>query len=156
MLKKKKKITFDNKFTRNFLHNTKIDFVYLRKYAYIFSISVTVIGLAFMFTKGFSYGVDFTGGRTYVIRFDKDVTTENVRTAILNEFKEGIEVKQFGSANQMKVTTKFMIEDNSPETDQIVDTKVYNAVKGLYAAPISYEEFVSTTDNPNGIIQSEK
>ena len=156
MLKKKKKITFDNKYTRNFLHNTKIDFVYLRKYAYIFSISVTVIGLAFMFTKGFSYGVDFTGGRTYVIRFDKDVTTENVRTAILNEFKEGIEVKQFGSANQMKVTTKFMIEDNSPETDQIVDTKVYNAVKGLYAAPISYEEFVSTTDNPNGIIQSEK
>ena len=56
----------------------------------------------------------------------------------------------------MKVTTKFMIEDNSPETDQIVDTKVYNAVKGLYAAPISYDEFVSTTDNPNGIIQSEK
>lgn len=155
-LKNKKNITFDNKYTRNFLHNTKIDFVYLRKYAYIFSISVTIIGLAFMMTKGFSYGVDFTGGRTYVIRFDKDVTTESVRAAVLNEFNEGIEVKQFGSANQMKVTTKFMIEDNSPETDQIVDTKIYNSVKGLYAKPISYSEFISTTDNPNGIIQSEK
>ena len=155
-LKNKKNISFDNKYTHNFLHNTKIDFVYLRKYAYMFSIAVTIIGFGFMFTKGFSYGVDFTGGRTYVVRFDRDVTTESVRTAVMKEFKEGVEVKQFGSANQMKITTKFMIEDNSPETDQIVDTKVYNSVKDLYAAPISYAEFISTTDNPNGVIQSEK
>lgn len=155
-LKKKKNITFDNKVTRNFLQNTKVDFVALRKYAYIFSVVMMLISLGSIFTKGFSYGVDFTGGRTYVVRFDKEVTTESVRAAVLAEFKEGIEVKQFGGANQMKVTTKFMIEDGSPETDMLVDGKIYKALSPLYAAPISYEEFMSTTDNPNGIIQSEK
>lgn len=155
-LKRKKNITFDNKYTRNFLQNTTFDFVSVRKYAYIFSISVVVIGLAFIFTKGFSYGVDFTGGRTYVVRFDKDVSTESVREAVLAEFNEGIEVKQFGGANQMKVTTKFMIENDSPETDKIVDEKLHNALKNLYTTPITYDEFISTIDNPNGIIQSEK
>ena len=155
-LKRKKNITFDNKYTRNFLQNTTIDFVAMRKYAYIFSISVTVIGLAFIFTKGFSYGVDFTGGRTYVVRFDQEVSTENVRSAVLAEFEEGIEVKQFGGANQMKVTTKYMIDSDDAETDKIVGGKLYNALNVLYANGITYEEFTSTTDNPNGIIQSEK
>lgn len=155
-LKNKKNITFDNKYTRNFLQNTKVDFVGLRKYAYIFSIAMMLFALGSIFTKGFSYGVDFTGGRTYVVRFDKDVTTESVRAAVLAEFNEGIEVKQFGGANQMKVTTKFMIEDGSPETDQLVDGKVFKALSPLYASPITYEEFMSTTDNPNGIVQSEK
>jgi SecD/SecF fusion protein len=155
-LKNKKNITFDNKYTRNFLQNTKVDFVGLRKYAYIFSVAMMLLALGSIFTKGFSYGVDFTGGRTYVVRFDKDVTTESVRAAVLAEFNEGIEVKQFGGANQMKVTTKFMIEDGSPETDQLVDGKVFKALSPLYASPITYEEFMSTTDNPNGIVQSEK
>jgi SecD/SecF fusion protein len=155
-LKNKKNITFDNKITRNFLQNTKVDFIGLRKYAYIFSVVMMLVSLGSIFTKGFSYGVDFTGGRTYVVRFDKDVTTESVRAAVLAEFNEGIEVKQFGGANQMKVTTKFMIEDGSPETDQLVDGKVFKALSPLYASPITYEEFMSTTDNPNGIIQSEK
>jgi SecD/SecF fusion protein len=155
-LKRKKNITFDNNITRNFLQNTKIDFISMRKYAYIFSIAVTVIGLGFILTKGFSYGVDFTGGRTYVVRFDQEVSTESVRAAVLAEFEEGIEVKQFGGGNQMKVTTKYMIDSEDPETDNIVDTKLYNALNGLYANGISYEEFTSTTDNPNGIIQSEK
>ena len=56
----------------------------------------------------------------------------------------------------MKVTTKYMIDSDDPDTDQIVDGKLYNALNGLYANGISYEEFTSTTDNPNGIIQSEK
>ena len=155
-LKRKKNITFDNKYTRNILQNTKVDFVSIRKYAYIFSVSAMIIGGGFIVVKGFSYGVDFTGGRTYVVRFDKEVSTEDVRAAVLAEFQEGIEVKQFGGANQMKITTKFMIENDDPETDKLVDEKLYNALNGLYAAAISYDEFTSTTDNPNGIIQSEK
>ncbi|MDD2358729.1 MAG: protein translocase subunit SecDF, partial [Thiovulaceae bacterium] len=155
-LAKNKPISFDNKFTRDFLTHTKIDFVKLRKYAYIFSISVTVIGLTSIFTKGFSYGVDFTGGRTYVVRFDKDVTTAEVRKAVLDEFKESVEVKQYGGGSQMKITTKYMINNSSPETDKIVDTKLYNSVKNLFAKPLTYEQFTSTTDNPNGIISSEK
>jgi SecD/SecF fusion protein len=155
-LTKNKPISFDNRLTRNFLKNTHIDFMGIRRYAYIFSISVTVIGLAFIFTKGFSYGVDFTGGRTYVVRFDKDVKTNDIRKAVLDEFKEGIEVKQFGGGSQMKITTKYMIENNSPETDKIVDGKLYDALKGFFATPLTFEQFTSTTDNPNGIISSEK
>lgn len=155
-LAKNKPISFDNKLTRNFLQNTHIDFVKIRKYAYIFSISVTIIGLGSIFFKGFSYGVDFTGGRTYVVRFDKDVKVSDVREAVLNEFKEGVEVKQFGAGSQMKITTKYLIEDNSPESDKIVDGKLYNALKGLFAKSMSFDEFTSTTENPNGIISSEK
>ncbi|OFY88598.1 MAG: protein translocase subunit SecDF [Bacteroidetes bacterium RIFOXYA12_FULL_40_10] len=155
-LNKNKNITFDNKYTRNFLQNTKVDFVGLRKKAYMFSIAVTIIGLGFIFVKGFSYGVDFTGGRTYVIRFDKDVTTAEARTLLLEEFEGSVEVKQFGGGSQMKVTTKYMIDDNSEETDALVDSKVYNALKGLFAQELTLEEFTATTDNPNGIVSSEK
>ncbi|MCL2501694.1 MAG: protein translocase subunit SecDF [Bacteroidales bacterium] len=155
-LKSGKSISFDNKFTRNFLQNVKIDFIHLRKYAYVVSISLVVISLGFIFTKGFSYGVDFTGGRTYVVRFDKEVTSNEVRTALFDEFDQAVEVKQFGGANQMKITTKYMIENDDPETDQLIDGMLYHALHGLFATGISLEEFLSTLDNPNGIVSSEK
>ena len=151
-----KNISFYTHFTKNFLQNTHIDFVKIRKYAYIFSTVLMVICFASIIFKGFSYGVDFTGGRTYVVRFDQDVTAEDVREAVLNEFQEGVEVKQFGGASQMKITTTYMIEDQSTETDKIVDTKLYEALKGFFANPITYDEFISTLENPNGIIQSDK
>ena len=151
-----KNISFYTHFTKNFLQNTHIDFVRIRKYAYIFSTVLMVICFASIFIKGFSYGVDFTGGRTYVVRFDQDVTAEEIREAVLDEFEEGVEVKQFGGASQMKITTTYMIEDQSTETDKIVDTKLYEALKGFFANPITYDEFISTLENPNGIIQSDK
>ncbi len=151
-----KNIAFYTHFTKNFLQNTHIDFVRIRKYAYIFSTVLMVICFASIIFKGFSYGVDFTGGRTYVVRFDQDVTAEDIREAVLDEFEEGVEVKQFGGASQMKITTTYMIEDQSTETDKIVDTKLYEALKGFFANPITYDEFISTLENPNGIIQSDK
>jgi len=158
-LKSGKNIKFDNNLTRNFLKNTKIDFVYLRKYAYIISTSLVVISLAFIFTKGFSYGVDFTGGRTYVVRFDQEVSTNDIRSAAFDEFHESVEVKQFGGQNQksqMKITTKYMITSNDVETDQLVDEKLYNALKGFFVAEMSFDDFTSTTNNPNGIVSAEK
>lgn len=155
-LAKNKKISFDTKLTRNFLQNTKVDFLGMRKWSYIFSGALIVICLAFMFTKGFTYGVDFTGGRTYVVRFDRDVTAEQVREATMKEFNETVEVKQFGGGSQMKITTKYLIEDNSQETDAIVDGKLYNALKDFFATPLTFAEFTSTIDNPNGIISSDK
>ncbi len=155
-LNKNKSITFDNKMSKGFLQNTSFDFVGMRKYAYIFSISVTVIGLGFIFGKGFSYGVDFTGGRTYVVRFDQQVNAGDVRTALLDEFEEAVEVKQFGGGSQMKVTTKYLVDDTSEEADMTVDNKVYEALKGFFTYDMSFEEFTATADNPNGIVSSEK
>lgn len=155
-LSRGKNIRFDNKLTRNFLQNTHIDFIKLRKTFYIVSACALLIGIAFIFTKGFSYGIDFSGGRTYVVRFDREVTSEDIRNAVFDEFTGGVEVKEFGGNSQMKITTQYKIEDNSAEVDKEVDTKLYNALKGFFVTPLSFEEFTSTVDNPNGIINSEK
>ena len=155
-LAKNKNITFDNSVSRNFLKNTKIDFIKARRLCYAISAAVVVVALASITFKGFSYGVDFTGGRTFVLRFDKDVTPEQIREAANNEFGETVEVKQFGGASQMKLTTKYKIEDNSADVDKEVEAKLYNALKGSFAQEMTFEEFTSTVDNPNGIISSDK
>ena len=155
-LSKNKNITFESKLTKNFLQNTTIDFVKIRKSAYILSTVLCVIALGFIATKGFTYGVDFTGGRTFVVKFDQSVTAEDTRTATINEFKETVEVKQFGGASQMKVTTKYKINETGTEIDQEVEEKLYNALKGFFKNGITLDEFTSTLDNPNGIISSDK
>lgn len=155
-LAKNKKISFEGKLTRNFLTNTHFDFIGMRKFTYVLAAAVIAICLFFIFGRGFSYGVDFTGGRTYVLRFDKMVSAEQVRKAVEAEFGESVEVKQFGSGSQMKVTTKYKINDNSQEVDQEVEGKLYNALKGFFETPLTQEQFTTTVDNPNGIVSSDK
>ena len=151
-----KGVSFDNKLTRNFLQNTHVDFLKLRKFSYIFSGALIIISILSICIKGFTYGVDFTGGRTYVVRFDKPVTAEAVREATLAEFNEAVEVKQFGGESQMKITTAYKIEDESSEVDAEVEQMLYEALKGLYAEDLTFDEFRSTVDNPNGIVSSDK
>ena len=153
---KGKNVTFDNKFTRNFLQNTKVDFIGKKKIAYIVSGALILISLVSIFTKGFTYGVDFTGGRTYVVRFDQPVTAEAVRAAAIAEFDGAVEVKQFGGESQMKITTQYLVENESTDADAEVETKLYNALKGFFSDELTFAEFTSTLDNPNGIISSDK
>ncbi len=153
---KGKDVTFDNKLTRNFLQNTHVDFLGKRKIAYIASGALIVISLVSIFTKGFTYGVDFTGGRTYVVRFDQPVTAEAVRAAAVAEFDGAVEVKQFGGESQMKITTQYLVENESTDADAEVESKLYNALKSFFATELTFGEFTSTLDNPNGIISSDK
>ena len=155
-IEKGKEISFDSKLTRNFLQNTHVDFIGKKKIAYFVSGALILISLVSIFTKGFTYGVDFTGGRTYVVRFDQPVTAEDVRAAALAEFDGAVEVKQFGGESQMKVTTQYLVENESTEADNEVETKLYNSLKGFFADDLTFEEFTSTLDNPNGIISSDK
>ena len=155
-LAKGRKITFDNKLTRNFLQNTTINFLSKRKITYTVSSIVIVICIVSMFTKGFTYGVDFAGGRTFVVRFDQPVSVEDVRASLVKEFDGGVEAKQFGGESQMKITTQYMIEDKSDQADAAVEAKLFNAVKGFYAADMTIDQFTSTATNPNGIISSDK
>ena len=155
-VEKGKNITFDSKATRNFLQNTHVDFIGKKKIAYIVSGALIVISLVSIFTKGFTYGVDFTGGRTYVVRFDQPVTAEEVRAAALAEFDGAVEVKQFGGESQMKITTQYLVENESTEADAEVENKLYSSLKGFFADELTFEEFTSTLDNPNGIISSDK
>ena len=153
---KGKNVTFDNKLTRNFLQNTNVDFLGKKKIAYIVSGLLIVISLVSIFTKGFTYGVDFTGGRTYVVRFDQPVTAEDVRAAAIAEFDGAVEVKQFGGESQMKITTQYLVENESTDADAEVESKLYNALKDFFATELTFAEFTSTLDNPNGIISSDK
>ena len=153
---KGKNITFDSKLTRNFLQNTHVDFIGKKKIAYIVSGVLILASVVSIFTKGFTYGVDFTGGRTYVVRFDTNVTAEEVRAAALEEFDGAVEVKQFGGDSQMKITTQYLVENESTEADAEVENKLYNSLKGFFATDLTFEEFTSTLDNPNGIISSDK
>ncbi|MCQ2159020.1 MAG: protein translocase subunit SecD [Bacteroidales bacterium] len=151
-----KNITFSNKITENFLKNTKVNFLGGRKYSYVISGALIIASIVCMCTKGFTYGVDFTGGRTYVVRFDKPVTAEDIREACIEEFDGAVEVKQFGGESQMKITTAYKYEIESSEVDTEIEGKLYNALKGFFNEDLSVSDFVSTLDNPNGIISSDK
>ena len=160
-IQKGRKITFENKWSANFLKNTNIDFLGKRKWSYIISGALIVIAIGSMFVKGFTYGVDFTGGRTYVVRFDKPVTAEDVRSAVSNTFlvadpESSVEVKQFGGDSQMKITTSYKFKDESSTVDNEIEGMLYESLKDFYATPVTFDSFTSTLENPNGIISSDK
>ena len=155
-LAKGKNITFSNKFTRNFLQNTTVDFLSKRKFTYILSGVIVVASILSICIKGFTYGVDFTGGRTFVVRFDQPVQAEEVRDAAVATFDGAVEVKQFGGESQMKITTQYKVEDESTEADAEVEEMLYNSLKGFFKEDITFDEFRSTLENPNGIISSDK
>ena len=161
-----KNITFETDLTKNFLKNTKIDFISGRKWSYLVSGALILISLGSIFIKGFTYGVDFTGGRTYVVRFDKPVTAEDVREATGKVFdlassEQGlsgtsVEVKQFGGDSQMKITTSYKYQDEAATVDNEIEGMLYESLKDFYDEGLTFDEFVSTLDNPNGIISSDK
>ena len=163
-----KNITFDNSATRNFLKNTHINFLAGRKWSYMISGALIVIALVSIFTKGFTYGVDFTGGRTYVVRFDQPVLAEDVRAAVNDVFdaaaaadenvkNASVEVKQFGGDSQMKITTSYKIDDESSSVDAEIEGMLFQALHGLFVNEnMTIEDFTSTLENPNGIISSDK
>ena len=166
-VEKGKNVTFDNKFTRNFLQNTKVDFIGKKKIAYILSGALILISVLSIGIKGFTYGVDFTGGRTYVVRFDQPAEVEAVRAAVNAAFDNAAsndetvdnaaaEVKQFGGDSQIKITTTYKVDNEASEVDTEVEGILYEALKGFYAEDLTIEEFTSTQDNPNGIVSSDK
>ena len=155
-IQKGKNITFENKLTKNFLKNTHFDFIGARKVSYIVSGALILISIVSIFTKGFTYGVDFTGGRTYVVRFDKPVTAEEVRAAAEAKFEGAVEVKQFGGESQMKITTQYKNEDESSSVDAEIESMLYESMIPFFNQKMTLDQFKSTLDNPNGIISSDK
>ena len=156
-IKKGKNVTFENNLTKNFLKNTKINFIDKKKISYTVSGILILISILSICFKGFTYGVDFTGGRTYVVRFDTPVTAEQVRAAAEETFNGAVEVKQFGGDSQMKITTQYKVEDESTTVDAEVEQMLFDAMKGFFSNKnMTITDFTSTLDNPNGIISSDK
>ncbi len=131
MLDRKKQINFSIKATQNLFKDSKFDFITGRKRFYFLSAAIIVAGIISAFTQGFSLGVDFQGGRSYFIAFDKPVEVERVRSILLDEFEAPVEVKTFGSSNQVKVTTAYLITDNSLDADEKVNAKLTSGLKKI-------------------------
>ncbi|AZB07869.1 protein translocase subunit SecD [Chryseobacterium sp. G0162] len=148
--------------TKNLFRNTWIDFIGKRKYAYIVSAVLTVICIVSMVTHGFKYGIDFTGGRNYVVRFDKEVNANDVEEKLVKLFKtedgknSSVEAKTFGNSNQLKISTDYLIEDESLKADQTIEQKLYEGLKGDLPANITLNDFKSADKDHAGIISSEK
>ena len=158
MLEKGRNIKFWNRWTEHFLANTKIDFIKIRKFSYIASGIVILIMIVSLATKGLSYGVDFSGGRAYVVRFDKQVTANEVRAALEEVFTDGLEVKQYGNKDQkqMRIVTQYKYADDADGVTNEINEMMYKALAPLYEQKISIDDFTTTVSNPYGIISAEK
>jgi SecD/SecF fusion protein len=141
LLKKDKTPTFSIKITANLFKHTNIDFIGMRKYFYFISGAILLGGVISLFVRGLNPGIDFTGGRTFVIKFDKPVVTEEIAKQLNVAFGELPQVVTYGSNNKVKITTKYRI--NETGVDDEVDTKLYDALKGDVGGNISKDEFMS-------------
>ncbi len=154
---KEKGIKFSNKFTENFLSSVRFDFIGKRKIAYIVSSTLILISLVSFATRGMQFGVDFLGGRSYVVKFDRDLTANEVREAMSKVFTESFEVKQFGDANQMRIVTQYKYNDLGEGVSAEIEGMFYKALLPLYENQnLTLEEFVTADTNPLGIISSDK
>ncbi|HZM13488.1 MAG TPA: protein translocase subunit SecDF [Bacteroidales bacterium] len=129
LLKKNLNLKFSAPYTQNFMQGLHIDFIGLRKYGYIFSITLTLLSVVVLSTKGLSKGIDFTGGRTYIVKFEKPVNTEEIANLLSDELGGDPMVVTFGSENQVKISTKFKVED--PAATDEVNGLIYSGLKDL-------------------------
>ena len=150
-LNKGKTISFSTKLTEGAFKNINFDFIGKRKRFYILSSIIVLLGVGSLTTRGLHFGVDFDGGRTYVVRFDETVDNEALRSALTDAFvdADGLnytpQVKTFGDDNQVKITTSFMIASNEITTDEIVESKLS---EGLATAGLEYEIMSSQKVGP--------
>lgn len=157
MLKREKHVTFSNRFTENFMADTHFNFIGKRKITYVISGILLLITIVSLGVRGMSYGVDFSGGRAFVVRFDQPVTADQVRSALGDVFGDaGKEVKQFGKENQMRILTQYKYDDAGEDVTHEIEQMLYKALSPLMAQPLTEDEFLTTATNPIGIVSSDK
>ncbi len=126
-----KTIPFATKMTENVLANPGVGFLGKRKMFYGISGAIILIGIISLFARGLNYGVDFTGGRSYIVRFEQPVAVEDVAQSLGDQFvdennlRQVPEVKTFGASNQVKITTKYMIDETENDVETLVQDKLY-------------------------------
>ena len=166
-----KELSFTTKLMQNFLQNTKANFIGARKVTYILSgvlVVISILGVTPQVMGKLNLGIDFSGGRNYIIRFAQDVNTQEVNEALDKVFMDAkaqlnddetfaLNVITIGDANQVRVSTNFLINDNADNVDETIETLLYEGCKPFLAEGITLDEFKSTEINPEiGIMQSQK
>ncbi|MGB3074034.1 MAG: protein translocase subunit SecD, partial [Chitinophagales bacterium] len=140
-LERFKTIKFTTSISRFNFTNFDIPFVKWRKYAYVISGTLALVGLLSIFTKGFEYGVDFSGGHSYVVQFDREVITEDIQQELTKEFGIPPQVKTYGSNNKVKITTGYLVENTTSVADSAVNYKLYTGLKKFLASDVSFKTF---------------
>ncbi|GAB2769477.1 protein translocase subunit SecDF [Rhabdobacter roseus] len=130
-IKRGKTYTFYTKLTKNWFKDTNFDFVTQRRKFYLVSSVIIVIGIGSFIFKGFGLGIDFKGGRSYVVRFEKTVNTDEVRVAATEALGTTPEVKTYGGFDQVKITTAYLIDETSPDADRQAEAKIMEAVSKI-------------------------
>ena len=137
-------VTFTTSVTKDLLQNPKVNFLGARKKGYLIPAAIIVLGAISMSTIGLNNGIDFTGGRNYVIRFDNEVQTEAVREMLTEQLEGKVSVIQIGTADQVRVSTNYKIESNDPSVDQEIEQKLYEGVKSLLPDGTTVDQFSSS------------
>lgn len=142
-----KGLSFETFISKGLLQNVNIDFVSKRKMAYFFSGIVIVVGFATVFIQGgFNLGVDFKGGRSYVVDFKESISIVDVRGSVKDNFENaGTEVKSFGADNRLKITTSYLSEDESKEADEKVEAALMAGLSQFGGAEIQSSSKVGAT-----------
>ena len=155
-LKTKNDLTFVTNFSKKIFNNFHFDFLGMKKWTYLFSSIVIVVSVISLSTNGLDEGVDFVGGRTFQIRFEKPIEAGVVAEELTNVFGSA-EAKVFGSTNQLKVTTKYKVKDHGIEADQEVNKLLFETLKHHYAPGLTYNKFVNAYEGKKvGILQASK
>ena len=150
-------LMFATNITKNWFTNFNFDFLKMKKTTYGISALIVVVSFASFFINGFDEGTDFVGGRTFQVKFDKAVSANEVSEKLGEVFGVNVEAKVFGNKEQLKITTKYKVEEEGAAVDQEVNEKLYNGLKSYYAKDITYEEFVNATEGKvYGVIQASK
>ena len=149
-------VAFGTKRTKDLFNNFKISFIQLRKLSYSLSTIFLFISIFSLVSVGLNQGVDFVGGRSYTVRFDKPVNPIEVQEYLISEYGSA-EVKTFGEANQLKITTKYKVDVEGTEVDNEIQEKLYSSLKNKLPSSLQYNEFVNGSDEKQvGIMSSIK
>ena len=152
-----KHLTFCTPITKNWFTGFHFDFLGFKKWTYIFSTIVIVVSLvSIFFVNGLDQGVDFVGGRTFQVKFEKAVEPTQISDELSAAFGTAVEAKVFGDADQLRLTTKYRIKDEGDEVDKEVNTKLYESLK-KYFPNSSYDKFINLYDGKKyGVLQASK
>jgi SecD/SecF fusion protein len=153
-----KDLTFSTPLTKNWFTGFHFDFVGMKKWTYLFSSAVVVVSLAsIFFINGLDQGVDFVGGRTFQVKFEKTIDPTQISEELSKEFGTSVEAKVFGDDDQLKLTTKYRIKEESAEVDKEVNQKLYNSLKKYYSNNITYDKFINAYEGKQvGVLLASK
>ncbi len=143
MITKGRKLTFATRLTENAFKNAHIQFIQKRRIFYAISGLIVLLGIFSLFTRGLNQGIDFTGGRTFVVKFEQSVNTLDIKNSLEEVFGEPPQVITFGADDQIRVTTKYKIDDNAVEADEEVEGLLYEGLKPYLGEDVSFEKFLT-------------